>query len=269
MSKTTPTLRLKNYLGYGIGDIGFNLLFTFANIYLLKFYTDVFGISATVAGTVFFVGRFFWDAITDPIIGWLADRTKTRWGSYRPFVLFGALPLAASFLMMFYTPDLSENGKIAYAISTFMLFNLAFTIGNVPYGTLIASLTEDYGKRSRLAGFRMTLGICGGLVGAAVAANLLSKWGSGASAYFDVALIFALILVVTSVVTFAGVRERIAVIRQKVSLVKALKMIRKNRPFISLTLCFFFNYAGLYLILAIIPYYFEYYLQRPELQKWA
>jgi GPH family glycoside/pentoside/hexuronide:cation symporter len=259
-------LRFKNYFGYGIGDIGFNLLFTFANIYLLIFYTDVFGISATVASFVFFIGRFFWDAITDPIIGWLADRTKTRWGSYRPFVLFGAIPLAVSFAMMFYTPDLSENGKIAYAIGTFMLFNLAFTIGNVPYGTLIASLTEDYAERSRLAGFRMTLGVCGGFVGAAVAAHFLGLWDAGAAGYFKIASIFALILVLTSLITFSSVKERVQVIRKKVSLFKALSMIRKNRPFISLTLCFFFNYAALYLILAIIPYYFQYYLQQPDLQ---
>lgn len=257
-------LRLKNYVGYGIGDIGFNLLFTFANIYLLIFYTDEFGISATVASIVFFVGRFFWDAITDPIVGWLADRTKTRWGSYRPFVLFGALPLAISFAMMFYIPDFSENGKIAYAIGTFMMFNLAFTIGNVPYGTLIASLTEDYSQRSRLAGFRMTLGICGGFVGAAVAAYLLEEWSGSSSPYFKVAVIFGTVLVITSLITFSSVKEQVEVIRQKVSLFKALSMIRKNRPFVSLTLCFFFNYAALYLILAMIPYYTRYYLQLPE-----
>lgn len=261
-----PKLRFKNYLGYGVGDIGFNLLFTFANIYLLKFYTDVFGISATIAGIVFFVGRFFWDAITDPIIGWLADRTKTRWGSYRPYVILGAVPLGLSFAMMFYTPELSENGKIVYAIVTFMLFNLAFTIGNVPYGTLVASLTNNYSERSRLAGFRMTLGIMGGLVGAALAANLLAKWGEDNSAYFNAALIFGAAVIVTSLITGFSVKERLEVIRQKVSLGKALKMIRKNRPFISLTLCFFFNFAALYLILAIIPYYFEYYLQERDLQ---
>lgn len=257
-------LRFKNYFGYGIGDIGFNLLFTFSNIYLLIFYTDKFGISATVASFVFFIGRFFWDAITDPIIGWLADRTKTRWGSYRPFVFFAAVPLAISFAMMFYSPDLSEEGRIAYAIGTFMLFNLAFTIGNVPYGTLIASLTEDYSQRSRLAGFRMTLGICGGFVGAAVAAYLLEQWSGEVNSYFYVALIFGTVVIVTSLITFSSVREQVEVIRQKVSLVKALAMIRKNRPFISLTLCFFFNYAALYLILAIIPYYFRYYLGQPE-----
>jgi GPH family glycoside/pentoside/hexuronide:cation symporter len=148
-----------------------------------------------------------------------------------------------------------------------MLFNLAFTIGNVPYATLTASLSDRYDDRSRLSGYRLTLGILGGLIGASVAANLLTRWGEGENSFLWVASVFAGIAVTTIWVSFASVKERVKVIKEKVKLSKALKMVQLNRPFISLTLCFFFNFAALYLIMAMIPYYFEYYLGRKDLQE--
>ncbi len=262
---TASKLSVRNFIGYGIGDFGFNLAFTLTNVYLLKFYTDVFGISAGAVGTIFFFGRV-WDAVNDPVMGWIADQFRSKRGHYRPFLLYGAVPLGMSLILLFYVPDLGPSGKLAYATITYFLFSAAFTLGNVPYGTLNAALTSDYEERSKLAGYRMGIGIIGGMIAAGITEKMVSHFGGGENGYFITSIIYGVIVAGIIFICYNSIREQVAVIREKISLKKALFLVRKNHPFISLTICFVFNFAGLSLLSAMVPYFFQYHLEQKDLQ---
>ena len=150
-------------LGYGIGDFGINLYFISAMTYLLFFYTDVFGLSAAAAGGVLIVARLV-DAVTDPLMGMIAERTQSRWGRLRPYIIFGALPLALISVLTFTTPDLSASGKLWWAYTTYIAFGIAYTVVAIPYAALTASLTADHHERTVLTTIRMAFAFGGGYV---------------------------------------------------------------------------------------------------------
>ena len=141
-------MNLRTAAGYAVGDFGINLYFISVLTYLLYFYTDVMGISAAAAGGVFAVARFV-DAVTDPLMGFIAERTRTRWGRMRPYLLFGAIPLALISILTFTVPDTDMAGKVTWAYTTYILFGLIYTVVTIPYATLTASLTQDYQALNR------------------------------------------------------------------------------------------------------------------------
>ena len=155
--------RLKESLGYAIGDLGINLYFISAMTYLLLFYTDVMGLSATAAAGVIALARVV-DAITDPLMGMLAERTRTRFGRLRPWLILGALPLAAITVLTFTVPDLDDTGKLWWAYTTYLLFGVLYTVVTIPYSALTASLTDDYGARTQLSTWRMACAFIGAFV---------------------------------------------------------------------------------------------------------
>lgn len=148
-------MSLKEKLAYGAGDLGNGFMFDLGQIYLLKFYTDVLGISAAYAGLVFLVSKLF-DAFVDSGVGtWVDSRRNIgKRGKFRPFILFGTLPLAITTLISFLSPDLSYTGKVVWAFVTYMLFNATYSIVNIPYGSLAASMTKNPVDRASLASFR-------------------------------------------------------------------------------------------------------------------
>ncbi|MBD3220994.1 MFS transporter, partial [bacterium] len=135
-------LSIREKIGYGLGDTASNLYFQMFIIYLLFFYTDVFGIPAAAAGTMLMVSRF-WDAVNDPLMGIIADRTSTRWGKFRPYLLWISIPIGLIGVATFYTPDLSVTGKIVYAYITYTLMMMAYTAINIPYSALMGVLSPD------------------------------------------------------------------------------------------------------------------------------
>jgi glucuronide carrier protein len=150
----TAGLRLPEYLGYGAGDAANNLAFSMTSMFLLIYYTDVVGLAATTVGTLFLVVRVF-DGFADLLAGQVIDRTNTRWGRFRPYLLFAAIPLLLLNIAVFSVPDLGSTGSLVYAYITYLLFGLVYSFVNIPYGSLGTSMTQDSGERSKLATFRV------------------------------------------------------------------------------------------------------------------
>ena len=149
----TAKLKAVEKFGYGLGDAGFNFYWAIIGSYLLFFYTDIFGISSAAAATMFLVTKIV-DACTDPVMGAIADRTKTRWGKFRPYLLFGAIPMMGAAVLTMSTPDLNETGKILWAYGTYSAMMLTYTILSTPYSSLAGVLTADGDQRNQIFSIR-------------------------------------------------------------------------------------------------------------------
>ena len=145
----TTKLSLREKLGYGVGDFGFNLYWTTIASFLAAFYTDVFGISAAAAGTMMLVTKIV-DACTDPVMGAVADRTRTRFGKFRPYLLWAGLPMAGAAVLTFTTPDLDETGKLIWAYGTYTMMMLMYTVLSTPYSALSGVMTARLAAMSRI-----------------------------------------------------------------------------------------------------------------------
>ncbi|MGL1894485.1 MAG: MFS transporter [Spirochaetaceae bacterium] len=185
-------LKLKTKIGYGLGDLASNLVFQLTVIYLLFFYTDVLGISAMAAGIIFLVARL-WDAVNDPVMGMLMDKTKSRHGKARVYLLYGSLPLALATIAMFSTPELGITGKIVYAGVTYIIWGMLFTLVNIPYSSLTASLTDDPQERTSLSSIRMIFMLIGVITVSVVTEPLVSAFSTLSEGYFFVSIIFGLL----------------------------------------------------------------------------
>lgn len=156
-------LSVKEKIGYGMGDAASHIIFDNVMLYMMFFYTDIFGIPAGFVGTMFLLARAL-DAISDPCMGLLADRTRSRWGKFRPWVLFGALPFGIVCVLAYSTPDLSLNGKMIYAAITYTLLTLLYTVVNIPYCALGGVITNDPTQRISLQSWRFVLATAGGML---------------------------------------------------------------------------------------------------------
>ncbi|GHT75051.1 MFS transporter [Bacteroidia bacterium] len=157
------TITLKDKVGYGFGDMASSMFWKIFGMYLLFFYTDVFGIPAAAAGTMFLISRLF-DSFFDVIVGMVADRTKTRWGRYRPYLLWFAIPFAVMGVITFFVPDFAQTGKLIYAYVTFILMMLVYSIINVPYASLLGVMSPDPKERNVLSSYRMTFAFIGSFI---------------------------------------------------------------------------------------------------------
>ena len=138
---SSTKLRPLQIIGYSAGDAANNLAFSITSFFLLLYYTDVAGLSAAAVGTMFLVVRL-WDAFADIFAGRLVDRTSTRWGKFRPFLLFGSVPLLVMSFLVFHVPNLSGSGKLVYAYATYAVMGLAYSLVNIPYGSLATAMTQ-------------------------------------------------------------------------------------------------------------------------------
>ena len=159
-------LSFRSKFFYGGGDFAINIMWQLTVFYLLFFYTDIFGLSPANAGLVFFIAKI-WDAITDPIMGYIADNTSTRWGKFRPYILFGSVPALIMIVLCFTSPDLSQSGKFYWALFTYITFTTFYTVIAIPVGSLIPAMTQDRDERTSLASFRF-LGASSGSIAVAV-----------------------------------------------------------------------------------------------------
>jgi len=175
---TITRLSLGGRLGFGIGDFGLNIFWNMTNIFVLFYYTDVLGLPNAVAGYVV-MGAMIWDAVTDPLIGILASRTRTRIGRYRPFILVGAIPLAVSFGLMFSNPGLEGMPLIVYALATHLLFRTFYTVVGVPYSSLTARMTRSSDERAALAVYRIVFAAIAALIVAALTMDAARGLGNG------------------------------------------------------------------------------------------
>lgn len=264
---TQPRLTRREIVGYGLGDMGFNFYWTNISTFLLIFYTDVFGISAAAAATMLFVVKIF-NAFTDPMIGAFADRTQTRWGKFRPYLLFMPLPLAAMGVLTYSTPDLGPTGKLVWAYVTYLLLMTVYTGVNLPYSALSGVITGDARERNAINASRFVCGFLGGMVVTAATPRLVQWLGAGdptlgwtlTMAFWGTAaaLIFA--------ISFATTRERVQPAQAQPSTVRQdLADLRSNKPWILLFILALIIMVSITLRMTSAAYYFKYVVNRPEL----
>ncbi|GAA6204917.1 MFS transporter [Thalassotalea sp. SU-HH00458] len=238
-------------VGYATGDAAANLVWRGALAYLAVFYTDTFGLTAAAAAMLFLVVRLS-DGVTDIIMGMIADRTDTKWGKFRPWIIWSAPFLGLFMVLCFTTPDLSENGKLIYAYVTYIGLTLAYTINNVPYSALMGVMTPSDTERTSLSGFRFAGAFAGGLLVMGFLPELVAYFGAGDDAvgYQYTMYLFAGLLIGLMVITFASTKERITPTIDTTSCLKTeLLDLSKNLPFIVLPLLamtLFFYYRELY-----------------------
>jgi Na+/melibiose symporter-like transporter len=238
-------------VGYAMGDAAANLVWRGALAYLAVFYTDTFGLTAAAAAMLFLVVRLS-DGVTDIIMGMIADRTNTRWGKFRPWIIWSTPLLALFMVLCFTTPDLSDSNKLIYAYVTYIGLTLAYTINNVPYSALMGVMTPSDTERTSLSGFRFAGAFAGGLLVMGFLPDLVAYFGDGNDAigYQSTMYLFAAILVFLMVITFATTKERITpAVDESISLKSELIDLSKNLPFIILPLLamtLFFYYRNIY-----------------------
>lgn len=265
VNDSSERLPLSERLGYGAADFGINLYFMSAMTYLLYFYTDVFGLSAAAAAGVMLAARLV-DAVTDPIMGAIAERTRSRWGRLRPYLLFGALPWAAFAVLTFTVPDLSASGKLWWAYVTYIGFGLAFTVLAIPYTALTASLTLNHQERTVLSTFRMACAFAGGIAVSAGMPILVGGFDSEAAGYQGAMMLFALVATATFLVTFRCTEERVQPPpTQRLALADSFKAAFANPPLIIVMTVFTSGMLALTVRQTAAAYYFEYNLGRADL----
>lgn len=205
-------LTLTEKVGYGVGDMAANLYLGFFGLFTLYFLTDIWGIAPAAAATMLLLTKII-DAITDPVVGLLADRTRSRWGRYRPYLLWGALPYGLTAILVFAGPDLSDNGKLVYAYIVYSLAMLGYTLVNVPYSALLAVISPSETERTKAAQYRFVFAGLGTLVVGATAKPLIDWLGAGdeGRGFLWASVIFSVAAVALTLFTFLSTRERTAV----------------------------------------------------------
>ncbi|AUX69478.1 hypothetical protein CHX26_08230 [Porphyrobacter sp. HT-58-2] len=246
---------------YGSGDLGFNLYWTTVSLYILYYYTDVLGIPATAAGLVFLLAML-WDAVTDPVMGIIAQRTRTRWGSYRPFIAAGAVPLCLSMMLLFHDPGLDGIALIAYALAVQILFRTAYTIANIPYSALASSMTDSSRVRNALSAWRISLATIGSAFVGYSTLKLVSFFGQGDAArgFFLTATLYGVLSLPFLLTVSCRINEGRARPRQAmtVSLRQALGVLRHNRPFLIVLAATMCATLGGVISSKTLVYYFKY-----------
>ena len=257
MSDQAPakTLTTWRYLGYGAGDVANNLTFSMASAFLLIYYTDVAGIAAGTAGTIFLVVRI-WGGLTDLFAGARVDRTSTRWGRFRPYILFGAIPLMATNIALFTIPSgLSDSGKVIFAYASYALFSLAYSFVNIPYGSLAAAMTQRPDERAKISTIRIIAASVTILLLAIVVSPQIEGSDDLQRSLTITVIVIAVVGVALYLWCFLSTRETVARSTQKVSLKGTLSMMRQNRPLILLCSASLLFLTGMFSLQAVGVYY--------------
>lgn len=260
-SDTAP-LTFREKVGYGLGDMASNFYMGFFGLFLLYYYTDVFGISPAAAATMLLVTKVV-DAVSDPAMGLIADRTDSRWGKYRPYLLFVAVPYALLGYLLFLGPELSDIGKLIYAYVTYTLVMLAYTAINVPYSALLAVISPVAEERTKATQFRFVFASLGTLCVGAFATPLVS-WFGGEDEVLGFRLtiiLFAVLSVLIFWITFATTRERVQAKHHESSVGEDFSALLKNISWVVLVATGILVVVGLIARFASIVFYLKYYMQ--------
>ena len=267
MNSSTPQtavngnrLRFSEYVGYALGDTASNFFFQMFGIFLIYYYVDVWGIDAAKVALMMLVVRLF-DAINDPVMGLIADRTNTRWGKFRPYILFGAIPYGICGYMMFAGPDLSENGKLLYAYITYALMLVAYTVINVPYSSLMGVLSPSSRTRTVASSYRFVGAFTGGfLISLFVRPLVKQLGGDNETLGFQLTMaIFAVVSVLMFWITFAATKERVKPPKgQKTNVKEELSELCRNWPWVVLLVAAVLSTTFIALRSGSTIFYFKY-----------
>jgi GPH family glycoside/pentoside/hexuronide:cation symporter len=261
ISESSQRLRFREKLGYGLGDTASNFFFQVFNIFLLYYYTDVFGIEPALVGVMFIVTKVV-DAVSDPVVGLIADRTNTRWGKFRPYLLWGAIPYGLFGYAMFAGPELSDSGKLIYAYATYTLMMLAYTFINIPYSALMGVMSSSSLERTSIASYRFVCAFSAAWLVGTFVTPLKTILGGGDEAlgFRLTMMIFAVISIALFWVTFATTRERVKPLQDKPSLKLDFKAMLGNGPWMALFFAAIFTLMNVAVRNGAIMYYFKYYV---------
>jgi Na+/melibiose symporter-like transporter len=262
MQTISHKLSVREKIGFSLGDGAANFIFQTIMLLQLSFYTDAFGLTAGVATWLFLVARL-WGALCDPIVGFLGDRTRSRWGKFRPWILWTAVPFGIIGFLAFTTPDFGGTAKIIYAYATYILLMSVYSANNVPYSALSGVITGDMVERTSLSSFRFVMVVLATLAIQGLALPMVNHFGQGDSAkgYQITMGIFCAIAILFFIITFATTKERIQPPpQQKTSLKQDLTDLVMNRPWIIMFFVFVMMFTFLAIRNSMLVYYFKYYL---------
>ena len=266
-------LKVTSLIGYALGDFGCNLAFALSSTFLLYYYTDIAGLSAAAVGTMFFVVRL-WDAFADLIAGRAVDRTMTRWGKFRPFILFFAVPLLLMSFLTFHVPTgWGDAATLLYVYLTYAVLGLLYSLVNIPYGSLASAMTQSVHQRAKLIAGR-TLGAAAGgvlisyIIAPQISALRAQKKTLSPQAYLDqaqgiftsITLLFVLLGSIAFGLTFLWCHERVVRTQPSVSIKETFATLRQNRPLAILCGASFFYLSGYYTVVGATLYYATYIL---------
>ena len=260
MSSTDQKLSVKEKFGYGLGDLASNLYWQMIAIFIAKYYTDVFMLGAATLGTMLLLTRVI-DAFTDPVIGAIADRTNTRWGHFRPYLVWMCVPMALTAILTFTTPDLTGTAKVVYAYVTVSLMMLAYSAINIPYSALLGVLTPSSEERTSVCSYRFVMALIPVFIIVNTALPLAKFFGGDENSPLGwqmTMVVYSSIAVVLYLATFALTRERVQPEKQDSSLREDLRDLLRNKPWVVLCVVGIaaLTYANMRSTVSI--YYFEY-----------
>lgn len=269
MPEAAQKLSFIEKAGYSLGDAAANFVFQTMILFQLSFYTDTFGLAAAAAGTLLLLGRF-WDAFFDPMMGLMADRTNTRWGKFRPWVLWTAIPWGVVLFLAYSRPDLSASGKLVYACVTNILLMTLYSANNTPYSAMTGVMTGDVNERTVLSSYRFVAAMIAQLIVGGFTLPLVAKFGQGdnAKGWQMTMGLWAAVCIVLFVITFLTTRERIQPDpRQKSSPRQDFGDLLKNAPWIAMFILTIAHFTVLAMRGGTLFYYFQYYVDRDRLYR--
>jgi len=246
--------------GFGICDLGGNLFFTAMGFWSLNYLTDTVALSAASAGLAIMIGKF-WDAVTDPMMGFISDRTRTKMGRRRPYLLFGSVPLGLSMWYFFTRPAITDPVALTvWAAIALCVLNTAYTVVNIPYSALTPELTKDYHERTSLNSYRFGFAVLGTILGAAIVLPIVTAFPDRSSGFSAAGAVMGIAMTVTALVTFFSVREND---HSKEPLptegfFETYLSVFKNRAFVILLFTYALNVLALNFLQGILVYYFKY-----------
>ena len=260
-------ISVREKIGFSLGDAAANFIFQTIMLLQLSFYTNTFGISAAAIAILFLVGRLV-GAFADPVMGVIADRTETRWGKFRPWILWTAVPFGIFGFLAFYTPDLEQTGKIIWAFVTYILLMLVYSANNIPYSALSGVITGDQKQRNSLFSWRFVFVVLATIAIQGFAIPMVNHFGKGDSTkgYMITMGIFSALAMIFFLLTFSWTKERVKPNpEQKQSLKQDISDLLHNGPWVVMFLVFAMMFIFLAIRNGMLLFYFQYYLDIPSM----
>lgn len=264
----SPKVPMIEKVGYSLGDFSANLVFQMMMIYQTKFYTDIFGLEGAIAGSVLLIARIV-DAFIDPTVGVLSDRTQTRWGKYRPWVLWTALPFMVFYVLAFHNPGIQDKALVAvYATVSYVLLMTLYSFCNTPYSSLGGVMSGDIKERNSITSIRFIASTIAQFVVQGLTLPLVHKFGDGQQGWTSTVGLYACVGFVFLVITFFTTRERITPpASQKSDLREDIRDVLSSVPWKSMFILTLFLFTTLAMWGSAMSYYFENYVDKASLYE--
>ncbi len=271
MSIDSSVLSLRIKLAYGVGDVSAAISAQVTGFFLTAFLLDVARIRPGTVSIIILVSNL-WEAITDPIVGNLSDRTRTRWGRRRPWLLFGAIPFGLAFMMQWIVPPFGETGLFIYYLLATVLLKTAFTAVNVPYTAMTPDLARDYDERTRLTSYRFGFSILGGLLAVVLYPTIVAQFGNVQTGSFFSGSLLAIFIVLSCWTTFFFTRERPVddlPESETIGVIKGLRVALRNRPFLYVLGIYLLSWVVVQFVQANLLLFLRYWLNAESHFRWV